>query len=97
MKAEGVDERSLHGCASGVTFSDRLFEQNLDKYNRIRREVFGDTSQYWGGDDPAKIERFLSLYFDRPVRLKAVTQLEKHGRDGFPISTFFYDDVQPSR
>ena len=74
-----------------VVYSDRLFQWNYDKFNRCCQEVFKNQGQYFSERDPKEIEKFLSLYFEKEVKLMAITQ-GCNASTGYPYWVFFYKE-----
>lgn len=72
--------------------SDRLYQWDSEKYNKCRKEVFNDKGQYFYQADSNKIEKFLSLYFEKEIKLTAVVQ-NCNVSSGFPYWTFFFEDI----
>lgn len=74
-----------------VVYHDRMLQWDWDAFTAAARDVWPDTpkSQMFSGKEPRDIEKFLSLYFKKNVKLTAVLQ----GCDisnGFPYWVFFY-------
>lgn len=68
-------------------YSDRLWQWDSDKYNKCNNEVFGNTSQYFNISEHKKIEKFLSLYLDKPVKLVKIKE-EINVSNGYPYWRF---------
>ena len=47
---------------------------DFDKYNDAREKTVGDTGQFWNNVEPEKVESFLSVYFNKTIRLLAIEQ-----------------------
>lgn len=76
-----------------AVYSDRLLSWDYDKFGRCAKEVWGSGGQYFSDRTPEEIEQFLSLYFEKPIKLGAVMQGCNHS-NGFPLWIFFYrEDV----
>jgi hypothetical protein len=74
---------------NGVVYSDRLFEQNYYRYNRLCLKYFKDTSLLWHEREPEKVEAWLSDYFEKPVTLIAIVR-DCHTSNGNHLCVFFY-------
>lgn len=75
-----------------VVWSDRLHQWDHEQYDKCCQEVFGNTGQYFGNREPKEIEKFLSVYFEREIKLTAITQCCNQA-SGFPYWGFFYKYV----
>ena len=73
-----------------VVYSDRLYQWDSQKYNMCSQEVFQNQGQYFSKREPNKIEKFLSLYFGKSIKLKAITQ-GCNQATGYPYWVFFYE------
>lgn len=83
---KNYDEGKAH-----VVYSDRLWEWDSKKYNKCCREVFGNQGQFFSNRKPEDIERFLSLYFGKEVKLTAILQGCNAG-NGYPYWVFLYEE-----
>lgn len=76
---------------SGV-YSDRMFGWDHDKYCEACRIAFDNSCvQYFDRRDPKDIEYFLSVYFDKPIYLKAVLK-GCNQATGYPYWVFLYTE-----
>ncbi len=77
-----------------MDYSDRLWEFDPPKFRAAAAQVWPDTphSQMFRDRKPADVERFLSLYFGKPVKLTAVLQGCNRG-NGNPYWVFAYRDI----
>lgn len=81
---------------SGV-YSDRMFQWDHDKYSEACRIAFNNQGgQYFDHRDPKDIEHFLSVYFDKPIYLKAVLK-GCNQATGYPYWVFLYTEKQEVR
>lgn len=85
-KDKDFDEK-IHSAV----YSDRLYQWDYEKYNKCCHEVFKVKGQHFGKADPKNIEKFLSMYFDKDIKLKAVTQ-GCNQADGNAYWVFFYEE-----
>lgn len=77
---------------SHAVYSDRLLQWDYTKYNKCRREVFGNEYQTFSGDSPDQIEKFLRLYNDNP-KLELIKIAEGcNVGNGYPYWMFWYKD-----
>lgn len=72
-----------------VVYSDRLEEWDSDLYDQCRKEVWGDSGQYFSGRTPRDIESFLQLYFKDPaLKLTGIEEGCNVG-NGYPFWVFY--------
>jgi hypothetical protein len=45
-------------------YTDRLYQQDSKKYNKLCQKHWGDIGQYWNNRKPNKIQDFLRDWFD---------------------------------
>lgn len=76
-----------------AVYSDRLYQWDWEKYNRCCQEVFGNQGQMFYQRKPKEIERFLSMYFDKEIKLTAVMQ-GCNQSSGFPYWIFLYEEEE---
>lgn len=74
--------------------SDRLFEWDSEKYNKLSKEVFGNAGQNFGNRYPEEIQQFLQLYLGRRVLITGIMECCNAG-NGYPYWTFYYKDYGP--
>jgi len=74
-----------------VCYSDHLVLHDYDRYGAIAEKVFGNSGQSFYQRTPESIEKFLSLYLDKPVTLQAVI-FEQDRMRGFPVWAFAYTE-----
>lgn len=70
-------------------YSDRLYQWDHTKYNKCCKEVWNNEGQYFNNRDPKDIEKFLSLYYDRPIELLKIGEC-CNVSSGYPIWIFFF-------
>jgi len=75
----------------GATYSDRLWQQNPEKFKKYCKQVWEDEGQIFSYRDSKGIEKFLSLYFEREVKLTAIME-GYNVSNGYPYWVFFYRD-----
>lgn len=68
-------------------WSDRLYEENPEKFNRCLETVWGNHSRDFGRRSIKDIERFLSLYFEGEVKVLKVSYGE-NASNGYPYWRF---------
>lgn len=73
-----------------AVYSDRLYQWDYEKYNRCCKEVFENQGQQFYQREPKEIERFLSMYFDKEIKLTAIMQ-GCNQSSGFPYWIFLYE------
>ena len=72
-----------------AVYSDRLWEWDSTKYDKCCQEVFKNTGQRFDNRKPELIEKFLSLYFEKEIKLTAIIQ-GCNQQSGFPYWAFLY-------
>lgn len=77
-----------------VVYSDRLFQWDSEKYERLTKEVFGNSGQYFTNRYPEEIEQFLQRYFNRRILLTGIMEGCNVG-NGYPYWIFYYKDYGP--
>lgn len=79
--------------ANGTVYSDRLYQWDSKKYNKLCEKYWGNQGQYFSGRSPEKIEDFLSDYFGHLVKLAMI--MEYCNQDsGYPVWRFDYQEEQ---
>lgn len=68
-------------------YSDRLLQWDYDKFNACCQQVWGNTRQNFYNRTPEEIERFLSIYLAKSVKLTRITQ-ETNASTGCPYWRF---------
>jgi hypothetical protein len=74
-----------------VVYSDRLMQWDFGKYNACCKRVWNDERQYFDDRQPEDIEMFLSLYFEKTIKLTAIMK-GCNVSNGYPYWVFFYED-----
>ena len=75
---------------SHPVYSDRLWQWDSKKYDRCCNEVWGNEGQYFNNRKSKDIERFLSLYFEKEVKLTVIMQ-GCNVSNGYPYWIFYYE------
>lgn len=78
--------------ANATVYSDRLHRMDYKKYNRLCKEIWGDESQYFDDRQPKDIEKFLSMFFNREIKLVRIRE-ECNQSSGYPYWRFDYKDI----
>jgi hypothetical protein len=73
-----------------TVYCDRMWQQDWDKYNKCCREVWGNEGQYFDNRTPESIEKFLSLYYNRPIKLTIIME-GCNWSTGYPVWIFFFE------
>ena len=76
---------------NSAVYSDRLWQWDSKKYDKCCQEVFKNTGQKFNSRNPEGIQRFLSMYFDKEVRLTAILCGCNYAT-GFPYLVFYYEE-----
>ena len=74
-----------------AVYSDRLFQWDYEKYNKCCQEVFKNQGQQFYEREPKEIEKFLGMYFEKEIKLTAITQ-GCNQSSGYPYWVFFYKE-----
>lgn len=75
---------------NGTVYSDRLYQWDGAKYDRLCKKHFGDESQYWYSRSPKEIEAFLRDWNDNQ-NLKLILVMEYcNVSSGYPLWRFDY-------
>ncbi|SEG15471.1 hypothetical protein [Marinobacterium lutimaris] len=72
------------GLPAKSVYSDRLYQWDAEKHDRLCTEFFGNTGQYWDQRDPELIEAFLQAYFDEPELVLVHVTQHCNQATGFP-------------
>jgi len=72
-------------------YSDRLFQWDTEKYNESCKKVWCNTGQYFSSRNPKDIEKFLSEYYDKEVKLTMIME-GCNVSNGFPYWIFFFEN-----
>jgi len=74
-----------------TSYSDRLFQQDHVKYNKLTQKHFNNNSQYWNDKTPEQIEAFLRDFFNKPD-LELIGIMEGcNVSNGYPYWIFMYN------
>lgn len=74
-----------------TVYSDRLFQWDPEKYNRCCMAIWNNNGQWFHHRKPTDIEKFLSMYFDKPITLNLSVCIENRAT-GFPCWRFDYTE-----
>jgi len=72
-----------------ITYSDRLYQWDFEKYNKLCKKHFGDIAQMWDNRTPEATETFLSEYLDEKITLTKIIKTIRPD-NGYPVWTFEY-------
>ena len=89
-------DRNFNREKCDAVYSDRLFQWDYEKYNKCCQEVFKNEGQYFDKREPKEIEKFLSMYFGKKIKLTAVVQ-GCNQATGYPYWVFFYEENYKER
>jgi hypothetical protein len=78
-----------HGKSS-VVYSDRLYQWDYEKYNKCCQKVWNNEGQYFSQRQPQDIEKFLTLYFNKPIKLTLIME-GCNVSNGYPYWIFGYE------
>lgn len=83
------------GKAEDTVYTDRLFQWDHAKHDRLCEKHFGNRGQYWSEREPSKIEAFLRDYIGDPsVTLCCVTEYCNQAT-GYPVWRLDYRKGAP--
>ena len=86
--------RPDEGVVSQGVYSDRMYQQDYEKYNACCMEVFGNEGQYFDQRSPKGIEKFLQLYYNKP-NLKLLWVVEDCNQaSGYPLWYFSFTEEE---
>ena len=68
-----------------TVYSDRLFQWDSKKYNKLCKKHFGDESQYWSNREPQKIESFLRDYIGNKKIILCRIEQQENKSTGYPL------------
>lgn len=76
--------------ADGSIYSDRLYQWDWEKDNKLCKKHFGDEAQYWDNRDPEAIEAFLRDWCeDEKLKLHYIMQCCNQST-GYPCWCFVF-------
>ena len=83
--------RELKDKINSGCYSDRMFQWGADKFNKCCNEVWGNKGQnfYIEQRTPKQIEKFLTLYFEKPITLVRVKECCNQA-SGYPVWYFSF-------
>ena len=74
-----------------TAYSDRLYQEDCTKYNRLSKKYFGNEMQSFSSREPKQIEAFLAEWTDAP-KLKLIFIMEYcNVSSGYPTWRFDYN------
>jgi hypothetical protein len=82
-------EGSITGYTNTV-YSDRLFQWDHEKYNRLCQKHFGDEGQVFYNRKSDKIEAFLRDYTEDESLILTLVKEQKNVSSGYPLWLFGY-------
>lgn len=85
-----VWKRDYHKGKGHTVYSDRLIQWDYNKFNKCCQQVWNNTGQYFDNRKPNDIEKFLSKYFDKEIKLTAIME-GCNISSGYPYWIFFYE------
>lgn len=77
---------------ANAVYSDRLYEWDYKKYDRLCEKHWGNQAQYWDERDADKVQAFLRDYNDNPKLILTMIMKCCNVSSGYPIWIFFYKD-----
>lgn len=75
--------------ANSTVYSDRLYQWDSNKFDTLCKQTWGNSGQYFSNREPEDIEKFLSLYLGKKIKLVRITQ-ETNQSNGYPYWRFDY-------
>lgn len=83
------DDSNFDRANDDAVYSDRLYQWDYEKYNKCCMNVFKNKGQNFKLRNPKDIEKFLSMYFNKQIKLTAVVESCNQAY-GNPYWVFFY-------
>lgn len=83
--------RRCYSHSDSSVDSDRMFEQDPEKFNNACIDVWGNTGQNFTASHPEDVQRFLERYFGRRILLTGIME-GCNVYNGYPYWTFYYRD-----
>lgn len=74
----------------GSVYTDRLFQWDHEKHDRLCMKHFGNKGQYWDHRDTDAIQAFLRDYLDAPNLVLCEVQEHCNQATGYPCWCFTY-------
>ena len=71
--------------------SDRMLDDDIEKFNSLCLEIWGNTGQYFHSRHPEEIQEFLSRWLGHDVILTGIMECCNYAT-GYPYWTFYYRD-----
>ena len=76
---------------SSVLYSDRLFQWDYEKHDRLCKKHFGNEGQYWNNRSPKSIQAFLRDYTENQELILVGIMEGCNLSSGYPYWVFMYD------
>lgn len=78
--------------ATGTVYSDRLLQWDYEKTRKLMKKHFGNTSDYYSERNPEKIEKFLSEYMGKKIKIIFIMEY-CNVSSGYPLWRFDYCEI----
>lgn len=75
-----------------AVYSDRLCQWDSKKYSECCKQVWPNSGGLFSQKSPLDIERFLSLYFGKQIKLTGIEE-GCNVSNGYPYWIFYYMDI----
>lgn len=75
-----------------AVYSDRLHQWDTKKYRECSIQVWPNGGGTFSQRSPLSIEKFLSLYFEKPIKLTGIEE-GCNVSNGFPYWIFYYREI----
>lgn len=72
-------------------YTDRLYQWDHEKHDRLCKKHFGDTGQVWRYRDPEAIEAFLCDWLDKEVEIVTI-EPQIHQARGYKLCRIDYTE-----
>ena len=79
--------------AKGTCYTDRFYQQNIQRHNELCKKHFGNEGQHWNDREPEKIQAFLCDWIGKEVTLIANIQY-CNVRSGYPVWRLDYREKE---
>jgi len=78
---------------SSMVYSDRLMQWDFRKFNKCCLQVWNNEAQYFHSRQPKDIEKFLSLYFGKEIKLTVIME-GCNVSNGYPYWIFGFKEIK---
>ena len=87
----GVSSKKQDKIRKDTVYSDRLYQWDWEKYNKLCKKYFGDVGQYFSNRNPKKIEAMLQEYCKEPKLNLTLIMEYCNQSSGYPVWRFDFE------